>query len=126
MSQLLIDRSELVRSIAQLTHVGIDRTEWPWIVSFEPGQEETEAAVLLPGRVNSAGGFDEPMGKKITASPLAFSNLSDDYSWGENTPVVGPESDWDDPALAQLQETLQQSLKEEVEIEGVHYRIQYK
>ena len=136
MKTLTIDRAELVKAIAQLTHVETNQAEWPWMVVFDPTEERPAAEVRLPEQVNTQGGFptlrkDDPEQPEMaagypepkTAAPLDFSTLDRRFRWGEG--MAGREIDWENRQIRGVTGRIEHSLKDQIIVDGQVYRVEY-
>ena len=138
MKTIRLDRSKLVRAVAQLTHAQVDATQWPSMVVFDPTEDAPTADVQLPDRINSQGGFDslrrqdqdQPastagLPTPVTATPLTCVNLGRAFSWNDELPDANDAQAWERVEIRGVTDRIVNHLRHEVEIDGNTYKVEY-
>jgi hypothetical protein len=139
MKTIRVEREQIIKAIAQLTHAEIDRAQWPWSVSFDPTEESPTAEVRLPDRMNTQGGFDEQARagstekpevaearpEPVIASPLDFSTLHQGFRWHGELPDPARPFTWGEGETREIIEEINRSLRDEITLDGIHYRVDY-
>ncbi len=140
MKRVTIDQTQLVRAIAQLTHVDTDPAEWGWVVAFDPTHADPLAEVQLPDRINSQGaiqpphrasGRDEPesattLPEPVMVSPLNFVDLEPGFQWNGEIPDMADPGSWPGSAMQDAVDHIRDRLRQEVEIDGEEYTVEYQ
>lgn len=139
MKKIVIDQTELVRALAQLTHAEIDPAQWGWVVAFDPADPAPQAAVQLPDRINSQGGLqpphrandrDDPEAvpggpEPAMVSPFDFVDLEPGFKWNGEIPDMANRASWSGSAMQDAANHIRRHLRQEVEIDGVRYQLEY-
>jgi hypothetical protein len=140
MKRIVIDQTQLLRAVAQLTHVDVDPAEWGWIVAFDPAQADPLAEVQLPDRINSQGGVqpphrasgrDEPesatpLPEPVMVSPLNFVDLEPGFKWNGEIPDMADPGSWPGSAMQDAVDQIRSRLRQQVEIDGERYTVAYR
>lgn len=140
MKRVVIDQTQLVRAIAQLTHADVDAAEWGWVVAFDPTQSEPQAEVQLPDRINSQGavqsphrasGQDEPeaataLPEPVMISPLDFVDLEPGFTWNGEIPDMADTGSWLGSAMQDAVDHICSRLRQQVEVDGAWYAMEYQ
>jgi hypothetical protein len=139
MKTIIVERQQIIETIAQLTHAEIDRAQWPWTVSFDPTEENPTADVRLPDRMNTQGGFDEQeeagsierpevaeaRPEPAILSPLDFSSLRQDFRWHGELPDPAQPFTWGQGSTKEITDDIDRSLRDEIIVDGTRYRVEY-
>lgn len=139
MKTLIVDRTQLVKAVMQLTHAEIDPTQWPWVAAFDATAAQPTVQLRLPDQINSQGGFhtlrregepEQPesaagLPEPVVTTPLAFADVGG-FHWQGEMP------DFDNPATLRhekMQSVIRQietRLRSQVEVDDETYKVIYQ
>lgn len=89
MKTLIINKERLISCFMEQNHVGAIPDQWPYLVAFNPGDDDPiKARVIWASTPSSAGGYFANYRGEENYALSGFFDPEMDYHWGEDVEEI--------------------------------------